>query len=204
MRRAEHLVALDTAVNVAERMGMVQPVRRVCRVQRRVTRMNAAQQRVQVRRQKMMRQQLGMQVREGVVRVGRQESALKVQRRIEDGRAGWRRMSADGGGLSVRRRVLDVSGGWIRPEESRYAEAVAGSLRGMRHGRGRDAHGRRRRRGRRSRWTRGVLVVVLVADLLDVHVDLLLDVDVYLGVPALGRGRVRAGRLRRRRTPRRR
>lgn len=85
MRRAEHLVALDAAVNVSERMGMVQAVRRVGRVQARVSRMNAAQQRVQVRRQKMMRQQLGMQVREGVVRMGRQKAALKVQRRIKDG-----------------------------------------------------------------------------------------------------------------------
>lgn len=42
MRRAEHLVTLDAAVDVAERMGMVQTVRRVSRMQSWVTRMNAA------------------------------------------------------------------------------------------------------------------------------------------------------------------
>lgn len=196
VRRAEHLVALDAAVDVAERMGMVQSVRRVRRVQSRMSRMNSAQQRVQVRRQKMVRQQLGVQVREGVVRMGRQEAALEVQRRVQDRRAGRRRMGADGRGLPVRGRVLQVRGGWVGPEEGRHAETVAGLLRGMRHGRGRDADRRRRRGRRRPRRARGALVLVLVADLLDIHVDLLLaDVDVHLGVPALGRGRVRAGGL---------
>lgn len=48
VRRAEHLVALDAAVDVAERM-MMEPVSGVGRVQARVTWMNATQQRVQVR-----------------------------------------------------------------------------------------------------------------------------------------------------------
>lgn len=48
VRRAEHLVALDAAVHVAEWMRMMKPVRGVGRVEGRVARMDASQQRVQV------------------------------------------------------------------------------------------------------------------------------------------------------------
>jgi len=146
MRRAEHLVALDAAVDIAERMRMMQPVRRVSRMQSWMSRMNAAQQRVQVRRQKMMRQQLRVQVRERMMRMGRQEAALKMQRRVQDRRAGRWWMGAHGSRFSMRGRVLQVCGRWIRPQECRHAETVAGFLRRMRYGRRRDANWRRRRR----------------------------------------------------------
>ena len=149
-----------------------------------------------------MGEQLRVQVRQGMVRMGWQQPTLKVKGWVEHGGSGRRWMGADRRRVPVGGRVLQVGRGWIRPEKGRDAETVARFLGWVQRGRYRDA--RRRGGGRGTGWARCGVAIVLVADLLHVYVHFLLfHVHVHLAVSPIRRGRVGTGRVRRGGTPRR-